>query len=993
VKILSAILCCWFALGNPSGRKEATPLFASQSDGDRNAIAPGIVVVKLAATNAVRASDRMAKLAAMAQTDGVVLSDLRPLHNVKNRSTLARFEDSIDRIFLLRYKGTAPPDKVVGLLSGVDGIEYAEPLFVYPENHTPNDPRISQQWAVAMMKLNEAWDITQGDSTIVIADVGSGIDWSHPDLQMNAFLNKGEWGQAGELRDNGVDDDRNGKTDDWHGWDFVGSGTVEMPLPDNNPMDGATGHGTSTAGCIAARTNNGLGIASPGYHAKVLPVKVEGDAASGVFLGLEGIVYAADMGCKIINCSWGGGGVRSQALQDVIDYAHAKGSVLIVSAGNTSKDCDRYPRWPSSYRNVLNVSSIEADGSPSSWACNGTSVSLYAPGSGIVTTRKGGGYETQSGTSYAAPLVAGVAALVLSRHPDWTPDQVMKQLRVTSDPFSLPRDPKQYGRINALAAVSLNDNLDDIPGILASDISVTTSSGETITEIGQEVNVSFSLTNVLARTDASTQAILEIEDPSLLVTSNTVRQLGSIPTMGTATLDFTLHFASTPVLSEGYLPIRLKIIDSNYVDYVPARVQVKLTHGWHTSLRVDLPVFTSVDAVNDSSVWATADVYRTQAFCFVSSDRGVTWEAASGNGFPQNRGVYTLRASSMNNALIGTGPQDSLAEVFRTTDKGQTWNKSIVSAITPFVNGIVIFDSNNGTLLGNPLAGRWGLGKTTDGGIHWELFDTPPTALPFEQGFPGSYDAVASTIWFGTNANRILRSTDLGESWQSIAVPYPNVVSISFRNESIGVLRSTRTNSSGENLLAITRDGGLQWTTISSIKPELASAVKMERGGNRLWLFSGGNAFVSRDLGQTWVIEATPDEFDPLLVTDEWNDAMTTCMYAAGVNLYASQSAFEKHTTTEHSEVFVPTGLELRSVFPNPAVASVLVSFSLATLSRATLVLFTSNGTQLRIVLDATLAQGNHSCRIDCSSLETGTYYLQLSDGRHFVKNKFVLVK
>src|SRR5512147_1350379 len=125
-------------------------------------------------------------------------------------------------------------------------------------------------------------------------------------------------------------------------------------------MDGAIGHGTNTSGCFGARANNGIGIAGTSYQSKILAIKTGAESASlAILAGYDGIAYAIDMGCKVINCSWGGTGSRSQAIQDLIDLAVSHGALVVSSSGNDPVDNDRIPHYPSSLDHVLNVGSVE----------------------------------------------------------------------------------------------------------------------------------------------------------------------------------------------------------------------------------------------------------------------------------------------------------------------------------------------------------------------------------------------------------------------------------------------------------------------------------------------------------------------------------------------------------------------------------------------------------------------------------------------------------
>src|SRR5262249_48610015 len=154
---------------------------------------------------------------------------------------------------------------------------------------------------------------TQGDTTVLIGIVDTGVQWDHPDLAANIWINPGEWGPDGHggfKQSNGIDDDSDGYVDDYHGWDFMGADYAN-PVPDNDPGPHSTllAHGTHVAGIADAATNNITGIAGVGFTCRIIPVKTSADndnRGGGPFIerGFEGIVYAADRGARVINCSW-----------------------------------------------------------------------------------------------------------------------------------------------------------------------------------------------------------------------------------------------------------------------------------------------------------------------------------------------------------------------------------------------------------------------------------------------------------------------------------------------------------------------------------------------------------------------------------------------------------------------------------------------------------------------------------------------------------------
>ena len=277
-------------------------------------------------------------------------------------------------------------------------------------------------WALDVINAPEVWNQNITGNGIVVAVVDSGVDYNHPDLDGNI------WRNAGEIAGNGIDDDRNGYIDDIRGWDFVSG--------DNDPMDlGFIGHGTHIAGTIAAERNN-IGITGIAYNAKIMPVRVLPSFGSGSSNNAAaGIRYAADNGADVINVSFGNDSSPSDVVNDAIQYANNKGSVVVMAAGNLG---DIQPAYPARNANRWGIAagSIDVRGSMDSTSNRSGFTPLdylVAPGVEIFSTTPGNDYELRSGTSFAAPQVAGVAALVLNANPNLTPSQVEYILTTTAN--------------------------------------------------------------------------------------------------------------------------------------------------------------------------------------------------------------------------------------------------------------------------------------------------------------------------------------------------------------------------------------------------------------------------------------------------------------------------------------------------------------------------------------------------------------------------------
>jgi subtilisin family serine protease len=326
-------------------------------------------------------------------------------------------------------------------------VRFAEPNFVYQAHAIPNDPFYNRLWGLQNIDAPEAWDVTTGSSAVTVAVIDTGVDHSHPDLSSRIWINPGE--NCAGCRTDGADNDGNGYVDDWRGWDFAND--------DNDPTDD-NGHGTHVAGTIGATGDNGIGVTGVNWQVRTMPLKFLTAGGTGTAAdAISAILYAAQNGAQILNNSWGGEDY-SQALADAIASTDANGALFVAAAGNDSSDNDAAPMYPSSYE-LPNVVSVAATDSADdlAWFSNAgrQSVDLGAPGENIYSTWPGGTYQYSSGTSMAAPQVAGVAALVKAAFPSATGIGIKAQLLDSVDPAaSLAELTTTGGRLNAAGAVS-----------------------------------------------------------------------------------------------------------------------------------------------------------------------------------------------------------------------------------------------------------------------------------------------------------------------------------------------------------------------------------------------------------------------------------------------------------------------------------------------------------------------------------------------------------
>lgn len=292
-------------------------------------------------------------------------------------------------------------------------VKFAELDRLAPPGATTNDPLLTSQWHLPHIDATTAWNTSTGAGTI-IAILDTGVDPAHPDL-------------AAQLVP---------------GWNFYGG---------NSDTSDPHGHGTAVAGAASAMGNNGTGVASVAWGARLMPVRIADANAYAYWSTVaQGLTWAADNGARVANISFVGV-AASSTVQSAANYMRSKGGVVVVCAGNNGVD-----EGIASTDAMIVVSATTSSDTKSTWSSYGSFVDLSAPGENIYTTSRGGGYQYWSGTSLASPVVAGAAAMIKSLRPDLTAPQIESALFSSSvDLGTSGKDATYgYGRVNSAAALA-----------------------------------------------------------------------------------------------------------------------------------------------------------------------------------------------------------------------------------------------------------------------------------------------------------------------------------------------------------------------------------------------------------------------------------------------------------------------------------------------------------------------------------------------------------
>ena len=382
---------------------------------------PGELIVRLHSDASVAALDTLSK-----RLGAVSVSP------VFSPATPAGQHPRLKNIYLIRFPiqwGLEPLLRRYEQHPAIEAVEFNR-LSQFCAGMVPNDPGYSEQWNLRLINMPEAWRITQGDPQVTVAVVDSGIATRHPEFRSQLWQNRGE------IPENGIDDDRNGYIDDINGWDFSDAPTLpgggDSTVRDNEPED-ETGHGTHVSGIIAAKVNNGLGVAGIAPECRLMPLRAGFKFGGGEYLQNDdlavAIVYAADNGAQVINMSWGDT-VNAFIIEASLEYAYARGCVLVGAAGNSGSLGSYYP---AGLKTVISVAGLGQEKQLYSDSNFGATIDIAAPGEEIPSTDIDGGYQNRSGTSMAAAHVSGVAGLLIAANPNYSNTEVQRILIATAE--------------------------------------------------------------------------------------------------------------------------------------------------------------------------------------------------------------------------------------------------------------------------------------------------------------------------------------------------------------------------------------------------------------------------------------------------------------------------------------------------------------------------------------------------------------------------------
>jgi len=306
-------------------------------------------------------------------------------------------------------------EKVKAALEKNPHISFVERNFIAQGSAEPNDERYPSQWHLPIISAPDGWDMCTGSDIAPIAIIDSGVDPTHPDLSGKLIA----------------------------GYNF---------LENNTDTHDVRGHGTAVAGTAAAISNNVAGVAGVAWENPIMPLVVlNSDNYATYYNVAKAITFAADQGIRVINISLGGSS-SSSTMQNAINYAWTKGTLVFACTMNNATST---PYYPAACEHVVAVSATTSSDTRASFSNYGNWIDIAAPGASILTTNRGGGYGYWNGTSFASPIAAGLAGLIISANPDLTNTQVVEIITQNADDLGDPGFDQYYGygRVNAHASL------------------------------------------------------------------------------------------------------------------------------------------------------------------------------------------------------------------------------------------------------------------------------------------------------------------------------------------------------------------------------------------------------------------------------------------------------------------------------------------------------------------------------------------------------------
>lgn len=841
--------------------------------------------------------------------------------------------EDLSLIYSFTYTADTPLEKVINALYSLGIFEYAEPYYVPKPCYTPNDPSITFEYHLTKLDAFNAWNLYQGDTNVVIGITDTGIEFTHSDLT-NVKYNPND-------PVNGVDDDGDGYIDNYRGWDLGEN--------DNDPSYNANAHGVHVTGLAAATTDNGIGMAGVSFKSRFLPVKIA-NATGALTMAYDGIVYAADHGCAIINCSWGGAG-GGQFGQNIINYAtYNKNSLVVAAAGNNGIFEDFYP---ASYDLVISVAGTNNNDQKWSGSNFSYNVDVCAPGDAIYSTWPSNTYTISSGTSMASPIAAGAAAMIKAMNPSYTALQVGEHLKVTCEniyPLNNPTyaDKLGTGRVDLFNALSGTSS----PSVVNTLRNITDNNDNAFVA-NDTLRITGDFTNYLSPTTNLTVTLSTTSSYVTIIDGTTT--LGAIGTLATANNNsdaFTVKINPTAPLNQSIL-FKLTMTDGSYsaVQYFNVTV--------------------NVDYIN-IAIGDVGTTITSKGLIGYNMD-----QQQQGLGFTYMGGVSHLYEASL---MVGTSSSkvsDRARSTTATPDADFISAINVHRVIPSVISEFDVEGEFTDNAASSPLpvhvahsAYAWSIpGHRKYVIVNYEITNTGSAPL-------NNLHAGIFADWDILNYNNNKAAFDnvnmLGYCWSTDSSLYMGTKLLTPGPVLHYAIDNVSGGGGGVNLFD-GYDTAEKFTTLSTNRPAAGNTVAT---GNDVCQVVSSGPF-SLNAGDSVVVAFALIAGDSLL--DLQNSAINAQLMYDSVPVGLS-------SVTGSSAVLFQN-------YPNPAAGATVIEVSMAYTEEAELNIYNVMGQQVASVYKGQLQQGRHQFIVDLSRYTSGMYYYTLRAGDAVSTKKMIVTR
>jgi len=850
----------------------------------------------------------------------------KPTSNQRNaQDPFADRQVDISRIYEWKYTAdiSVPKAVIVALKSGI--FEYVEPAYIYQISFVPSDELAYKQYHLENIRAYEAFDIDTGSADVTIGVVDTGIDWDHEDLVDAIRYNEND------LFD-GIDNDSNGFVDDFRGWNFYDD--------NNDPDEKSWSHGTHVSGLAAASTNNEIGVVGTSFSSKVLPVKA--GSHSQITHGYEGVVYAADMGCGVINCSWGGN-VASAFGLDIVQYAtYNKKAILLGGAGNQNLDTKFYP---ASYEEVISVGGTDSNDFKYEASNYNFDVDIIAPGRLIYST-KNGTYDTESGTSMSSPITAGAAALVRARFPELSPLQVKAHLQNTANKLILAyAENLPYAEKLGSGLLDMRAALDTVssPFITAEEIKISDNDDE-VYNIGDEIQIGFELVNYLIPSQALTVTLRPIDS------NNNVLMIDSVWTLnGLGTNQRTNNYTS---------PFKFELIAENGSYNQPLSFRILITDGSYSTVDfAEMVIKPDYVNVNENNILATITSNGNVGFTGDFFRRG--------DGFEHNVIGNVLYEGGLMIGYKSNVRKKVVDRIRGTADVDRDFTaQNVITQVNP--QGLEAFRAEGSFVDTSATADEIGLeihqtvtAFSDEGHLDYVI-------LEYEIINKSGQDL--DSIYVGYFADWDIEdpSKNRGETVFPVKMGYVKNIYLNEFCAGIQLLSDQQFNSymidnGYDGAGGINPNDGDRFSTDD--KYEALSNNRFQAG-----TMSGGNDVIQvlSTKGQFLANSDTLRVKFALLATDGVG-ALTTVAY----NAYQRENGYNPGQNVEGE-------IAVNSIYPNPVTNTVNLDFDLKNKSEISFAMYNLQGKIVQNFGSKSFFEGSNKTTLDASKLNTGVYFLKI---------------